>query len=378
MRNIKPTVMAYYFPNWHVDPRNEQWHGPGWTEWEVLKYSRPRFEGHKQPKKPLWGYLAESDPEVMAKKIDTAVDHGVDGFIFDWYWFADGGYRLNCIDKGFLGAKNCEKAKFAVMWCNHDPIYVHPAGKTTGNMKLLDGDLTVQSFYEGTEHCIKNYFCRPNYLRNSKGQLYFCIHLPERLMNNFGGPDGMRLVLKDFRRRVKEAGLGELDINAMAEFSEGFYKDPKACMEKMKYMGFDSFSSHGLPPGIVDDLPFPHRRYSECMRCNIGQFENFTNRCEGFPYNILLYKGYDLSPRSIPSEVYGQYGGFFDRIISDNTPEKFEEVCRAGKKFFEEKGTGEYILIYAWNEWTEGGYLEPDTDDGYGYLEAIKRTFKEN
>ena len=48
------------------------------------------------------------------------------------------------------------------------------------------------------------------------------------------------------------------------------------------------------------------------------------------------------------------------------------------KKFFEEKGTGEYILIYAWNEWTEGGYLEPDTDDGYGYLEAIKRTFKEN
>ena len=147
MRNIKPTVMAYYFPNWHVDPRNEMWHGPGWTEWEVLKYSRPRFEGHKQPKKPLWGYLDESDPEVMAKKIDTAVDHGVDGFIFDWYWFADGGYRLNCIDKGFLGAKNCEKAKFAVMWCNHDPIYVHPAGKTTGNMKLLDGDLTVQSFY---------------------------------------------------------------------------------------------------------------------------------------------------------------------------------------------------------------------------------------
>ena len=39
MTKIKPTVLAYYFPNWHVDPRNEEWHGKGWTEWEVLKHA---------------------------------------------------------------------------------------------------------------------------------------------------------------------------------------------------------------------------------------------------------------------------------------------------------------------------------------------------
>src|SRR5512135_1016411 len=66
------TVACYYFPNYHVDPRNEKQHGPGWTEWELVKRAEPRFEGHHQPNVPLWGYTDEADPAVMAKKIDAA------------------------------------------------------------------------------------------------------------------------------------------------------------------------------------------------------------------------------------------------------------------------------------------------------------------
>lgn len=51
----KPLVCAYYFPNWHSNPRNDKWHGTGWTEWEVVKCARPRFSGHQQPKVPIWG-----------------------------------------------------------------------------------------------------------------------------------------------------------------------------------------------------------------------------------------------------------------------------------------------------------------------------------
>ena len=61
---------VYYFPNWHIDPRNEARHGPGWTEWELLKCARPRFPGHQQPKVPLWGYTDEADSSEMARKID--------------------------------------------------------------------------------------------------------------------------------------------------------------------------------------------------------------------------------------------------------------------------------------------------------------------
>ena len=35
------------------------------------------------------------------------------------------------------------------------------------------------------------------------------------------------------------------------------------------------------------------------------------------------------------------------------------------------------IFIRAWNEWGEGNYLEPDTDTGLGYLEAIRSALDE-
>ena len=88
----KKEVLAWYFPNWHPDPRNDKWHGKGWTEWEVAKCARPRFEGHYQPRIPQWGYGDESDPQVMAGKIAAAKEHGITGFLWDTYWFSDGGY----------------------------------------------------------------------------------------------------------------------------------------------------------------------------------------------------------------------------------------------------------------------------------------------
>ena len=70
----RPLIAAFYFPNWHCDPRIEALHGKGWTEWRVVQYATPRFPGHCQPKVPLWGYQDESDPEVMAQKITAARD----------------------------------------------------------------------------------------------------------------------------------------------------------------------------------------------------------------------------------------------------------------------------------------------------------------
>ena len=62
-------IAAYYFPNYHADAKNEEVHGRNWTEWELMKCARSRFEGHQQPKVPVWGYEDEADPAVMAKKI---------------------------------------------------------------------------------------------------------------------------------------------------------------------------------------------------------------------------------------------------------------------------------------------------------------------
>src|SRR3989339_184860 len=148
------TITAYYWPNYHVDPRNEKWFGPGWTEWEITKYARPRFEGHDQPKVPVWGYEDESDPEVMAKKIDAAAKYGVDVLIFDWYYYNDGPFLKACIDKGFLKAENNHKVKFALMWANHDMPDVFPTKlyECYPNWTILiPGDVTRKTFDKMTD-----------------------------------------------------------------------------------------------------------------------------------------------------------------------------------------------------------------------------------
>ena len=111
-------IAAYYFPNYHADKRNEEYRGPGWTEWELMKCARPRFEGHRQPKIPAWGYEDEADPKVMAKKIATAQKYKVDGFIFDWYWY-DGPYLERALTELEL-LPNIERAEII-----SDNIYLH-------------------------------------------------------------------------------------------------------------------------------------------------------------------------------------------------------------------------------------------------------------
>ena len=82
---------------------------------------------------------------------------------------------------------------------------------------------------------------------------------------------------------------------------------------------------------------------------------------------------------TLSGEYEIQHTPYFSSIIKNNTPEEFRRALLAAKRHMDDTNPkNKIVTLYAWNEWTEGGYLEPDSVNGYGYLEAIKSVFGEN
>ena len=69
-------------------------------------------------------------------------------------------------------------------------------------------------------------------------------------------------------------------------------------------------------------------------------------------------------------------GGPFGAVIVDNTPYLFKKYLAEAKAWTLAKPESERIVVInSWNEWGEGSYLEPDTENGMGYLEAVRDVF---
>jgi len=368
-------IAVYYFPNYHVDARNEQWHGAGWTEWELVKQAHPRFPGHQQPKVPLWGYLDESKPETAEKQIAAAADHGIDAFIYDWYWYNDGAYLNGALEKGYMHAANRNKLKFALMWANHDWINIHPYKRSTDPTVLAPGSVNRDTFETATDYIIANYFSQASYWRVNGG-LYFSVYELMRLVEGLGGIAKTAEALQSFRDKTRKAGLGEIHLNAVVWGvqilpGETAVSNPNEMLEKL---GFDSVTSyvwvHNIPFATFPEVP-----YSEYGDKAVQDWSRLKSEYK-LPYFPNVTMGWDPSPRTVQTDVYDNVGYPFTSTLSGNTPAQFERFLVEAKQFLASDGEQLPILtINAWNEWTEGSYLEPDTVNGMGYLEAIRNVF---
>ncbi|MHB8972070.1 MAG: glycoside hydrolase family 99-like domain-containing protein [Pirellulaceae bacterium] len=185
----------------------------------MVKNANPKFEGHYQPKVPLWGYRDESDPKEMARSIDAMADAGIGAVIFDWYRYDDdihGGVMIEkALRQGFLQAPNCNRIKFALMWANHTYIDCHPfaPGVWFNNAPVWrKGEVGRAAFDRHTQDAIESYFKQPNYWKID-GRPYFSIYDLDKLIQGLGGVAETRAVLDNFRTRVMAAGFSDLHLN---------------------------------------------------------------------------------------------------------------------------------------------------------------------
>ena len=144
----------------------------------------------------------------------------------------------------------------------------------------------------------------------------------------------------------------------------------------LKEIGFDSVTSYvWIHEHALDS--YPTMEYADYRKICEQDFVRLTEKFKGIPYYPNVTCGWDSSPRTVQSEKYGDLGYPFARVLVNNTPQEFEKALISVKKMLDKSDLKtKMFTINAWNEWTEGSYLEPDLRDGYGKLEAIKRVFK--
>lgn len=371
-------VGVYYFPNYHVDARNEGVHGSGWTEWRLVEAAGPRWPGHRQPRVPLPGFEDEADPATMARKIDLAAEHGVGFWIFDWYMYDDGPFLQRGLEEGYLGASNEGRVRFALMWANHDWIDIHPRKLAETPRLLYPGKVTPGSFRRITQYAIDTYFCRPSYY-TVHGVPYFSFYDLGKLMDSFGTLAETRAALDDFRRRAGAAGLPGLHLNAVVWGrpiipGETVSADPASLV---RALGFDSVTSyvwiHHVPLG--GSAASPNETPYQQVRDAYFRYWDEAEGTFAVPYHPNLTVGWDSSPRTVRSDTWDPKAGYpFMGAMSGSSPAAFREACSAVKLRLRPDRAA-IVTVNAWNEWTEGSYLEPDTVHGRGYLEAIRDVF---
>jgi hypothetical protein len=364
----KYEVSAYYFGNWHVDPRNEKYFGPKWTEWELVKNAKPRFQGHAQPRIPQWGYEDESNPLAMEKKIDAAANASITSFLFDWYYLDEQVFLGSTIEKGFFGARNNHKIKFGLMWANEPWWDLFPCKlyKSYKRDQLMSSTTNRTTFDKMTDYVINTYFKHPSYLKID-GAPYFCIYHFNNFIADLGGIQGMTDAVAAFREKVKSSGFPDLHIHVVD------YQMPDPAAPALKAIGAKT-----VGPYISFSLSkFPATPYTESLPAVQELWRKRTQELKGVAtYVPNVFKGWDPTPRTLQSDEWISAGYPFTPVVQGNTPALFQKNLANAKAFLDANPNKyNWLSIYAWNEWSEGGYLEPDTAYGTAYLDAVRDVF---
>ena len=378
---MKKEIFAIYFPSWHPDKHYEKWYGKGFCEWELLKTTRPIYEGHRQPLEPLWGYFDESDPEYMAKQIDLAADAGITGFVFDWFWYQGDQFLEKPLDEAFLNAPNRNRVKFCLMWANHtwgiwpaldDGLRPMNGNENQASTIFMEMTHTEEDLREVMRFCCKKYFRCENYWKID-GKPVYSFYSCKKLFEFIPPADVLRIVNEEARAAGFPGIYTLMNIGCCNdnEYFCGWERIPE-----MRDTGFDAVFAYnsGLrtdyeqsvaPDKPVLDYEFFMKNQYHCWNQIAAQ---------GMPFIPSITLGLDVSPRWSRKLTYPwdyEKMGYYP-ITEGNTPERIGELLRQALKL-----DSRAVIINAWNEWSEGMYLIPDKKWGTAYLDTIRSILRE-
>ncbi|MFI3296367.1 MAG: glycoside hydrolase family 99-like domain-containing protein [bacterium] len=364
-------IIPVYLPQFHQIPENDEWWGEGFTEWTNVKGAKPLFDGHYQPREPLDdNYYDLSEVETIKWQCKLAREYGVYGFCMYHYW-VNGKLLLHKPMEILLAHPEID-INYCVSWANHDWTDGWKASNKSPKILLAHNFDDEQDWVEHFNYLLP-FFKDSRYI-SENNKPYMIIYIP-----NIIGKLNKMLALWD--KLAQDAGFDGLTFiyqSAMSSF----------------------------------DTTWDRSKFKYGIETNPGYVNNFFGNNSGLKYRLMKYshmvkKLFGIKRSLLPSSNVTEvgkldYDAVWENILKlrpkqdnmipsaftdwDNTPrhkergyvyvgaspKKFESYLRRLIENAKLYYPTDMIFIFAWNEWAEGGYLEPDKQYRYGYLEAIR------
>ena len=214
----KYDIAAFIWPSYTGDePRSRIFWPEGYGEWQTVKAMTDKgYKGCRWPRIPTWGYVNEADSRVMEMQIDCAVSHGVNVFIYDWYWYDNRPFLENCLNDGFLKARNNKDMKFYLMWANHNATHLWDKRNSDRDLDTViwSGVVTPEIFENICDRTIEKYFKKENYYTIDGCPVYMIFDL-DNFIRSFGTTEKCKEGIELFRKKTVDAGFRGLHFQVV-------------------------------------------------------------------------------------------------------------------------------------------------------------------
>lgn len=351
-----PKILAIYLPQFYENEDNNQWWGKGFTDWESVKTAESYFPGHFEPRVPLHSdYYDLSQKDTMIRQAELARKYGIDGFCFYYYYFKDGKKELELPAENLLKWKDIDMP-FCFNWASES--WIRSWSKISGNVwaeryenagESIQSGILVEQDYGTSKDWVRHFkyllpFFRDKRYIKHEGKPVFVFYSPNDIQP-------LNDMVSCWRREAIASGLPGLYLIGAHLDAPNEFLDAAMIYEPRNSINvLNSEEEIELRSGI---RCFDYQR----IWTNVLKSEPIFG-CKTYFCGVV---GYDDTPRR------GRSG----EAIINNSPQIFQDNL---KKLIEKSTRygNEYLFINAWNEWGEGMYLEPDEQNKYTYLEAVK------
>jgi lipopolysaccharide biosynthesis protein len=378
---MKARVIAYYLPQFHPIPENDEAWGPGFTEWTNVAKAKPLFRGHYQPRIPAdLGFYDLRLPEVREKQADLAREAGIEGFCYWHYWFGNGKLLLQRPFEEVLHSGKPD-FPFCLTWANHD--WTTNTWQSEGKNKII-----AKQLYPGDKDYIAHFnYCLPAF-RDSRyitvdDKPLFGIYDP------YNFPDVSHFI-QVWRQLAAQNGLGDIFFVALCKptttkqrMADGTIKrvlpNLKSSAEVYKrllQLGFDALNPDGRPLAEM-------KYQGKYLRLTLATLQKYCPWLPPLRYDYAKVMPYYYAPEDAWENIFptlmpqwdrSARSGAKDGIYVNATPKNFKKHIEQAIKLISHKADEHKVLfLRSWNEWAEGNYVEPDTKYGHGFLDALKQ-----